>query len=537
MNKASLTAALSLAALVLLESVSFVANGISGARGLLILTHLLPYAAVFGIASLFFSCFPAAFERTAAFALSLWLSCESILGMMQLAGFRMSSHRLFRLTGNFDNPGPYGGFLAVCVAVCLASALKFRCSDAKPDKALSCLCVISSILGFVVLPASMSRTAWAALAAAALTFLLNRGGIMLLAKRHKCLSVTLIVVCVLLGGAAFFLKKDSAVGRMHIWRMEVRSLAAHPLAGYGPGSALGAYAEAQADYFAACERSETEIHTAGCPEYPFNEYLRFGLEAGLGALVLSAVLAASAIAALMKASSPFAFGLVALTVFGFASYPLSVPQLALLLSVFLACAVASGSSRGRRTGLRTALNSAAAVAFVAVLVFGLHRGKQISAAHRKCAEAKAVAEELPPGTLLRILSSQYGLLCDDRMYLYDYGYSLYLAGEYERGVEVLREGAAISCDPMFLNIAGRCLEGLGDYEAAKRSYIRSSQTVPARLYPLVLLMNLHLRLGDVGSAVYCAEKILSKPYNPDNWNMLQMRSRAQAVLEKEDSYE
>ena len=42
---------------------------------------------------------------------------ESILGVFQLIGCRPSNHYLYAITGSFDNPGPYGGFLAICVSV------------------------------------------------------------------------------------------------------------------------------------------------------------------------------------------------------------------------------------------------------------------------------------------------------------------------------------------------------------------------------------------------------------------------------------
>lgn len=62
--------------------------------------------------------------------------------------------------------------------------------------------------------------------------------------------------------------------------MELRAIADKPLTGHGFGKALGAYGDAQAEYFETEERGQERVRIAGCPEYAFNEYLRMGMEFG-----------------------------------------------------------------------------------------------------------------------------------------------------------------------------------------------------------------------------------------------------------------
>lgn len=54
---------------------------------------------------------------------------EAILGMRQLHGYEGSNHSLFRLTGDFYNPGPYSGYLAMVLPVCLWMILKWGKED------------------------------------------------------------------------------------------------------------------------------------------------------------------------------------------------------------------------------------------------------------------------------------------------------------------------------------------------------------------------------------------------------------------------
>lgn len=80
---------------------------------------------------------------------------EAIWGMQQLHGYTGSNHSLFRLTGTFFNPGPYSGYLAVILPVCLWMVLRFRLLF----HYFAWICVVAIA---VVLPAGMSRSAWIA---------------------------------------------------------------------------------------------------------------------------------------------------------------------------------------------------------------------------------------------------------------------------------------------------------------------------------------------------------------------------------------
>ena len=44
---------------------------------------------------------------------------EAVWGLLQVYGYEPSNHSLYALTGSFYNPGPYSGFLAMCLPVAL----------------------------------------------------------------------------------------------------------------------------------------------------------------------------------------------------------------------------------------------------------------------------------------------------------------------------------------------------------------------------------------------------------------------------------
>lgn len=100
--------------------------------------------------------------------------------------------------------------------------------------------------------------------------------------------VTAVALFCIGGYALYHYKKDSADGRLLIWKVTAGMMGKQPVLGNGAGAFRSDYLYAQAAYFAknpdAPERMLADNTTS-----PFNEYLRIGYEQGLAALLLLAV--------------------------------------------------------------------------------------------------------------------------------------------------------------------------------------------------------------------------------------------------------
>ena len=449
---------------------------------------------------------------------------------MQLLGIIVSHNSMCPMTGGFANSGPYGGFLAVCIAVVFAAAWRWRDSVNLYDRILFWLSSVSGCLGIVVLPASMSRAGLIALAVSGVVFALTKTEIKSYLRSHKWLPLSVVAVSLAIGAGAFCLKKDSALGRFHIWEMELRAIADKPLTGHGYGNALGSYGDAQAEYFEGEERGQERVRIAGCPEYAFNEYLRLGMEFGILGLLLSVAVIVLGTMMLCHSDSSLTFGLVAWGTFAMASYPLAVWQLRLLLAVFLGAAIGVSVKVGKKG--RLILVPALVCLSVGSMLVWLPENK-----HRKEAESKWLEERrftnfgIFDGMADR-LAILYPQLRRNFRYLYDYGYALHKECRYEESNVILREGALISSDPMFYNIIGKNHEALGDYELAERNYIHAHNMVPSRLYPYILLMEMKERQGNTEQALAYARKALSLPVNERNMSMRDLHERARKYYDE-----
>ena len=410
---------------------------------------------------------------------ALW---QSALGLLQVFGFRYSGHARFVLTGSFDNPGPYGGLLAVLCAVLGAYVLHNIKSDALEKRILSAFSGLSCILCLILLPASMSRAAWLSLAVAAFVFGVYEMNLLEWMKSHRQKTVALVAVAAILLMGIFYMKRDSAIGRLHIWHMELRAIAQEPWNGHGRGSILGVYGETQAEYFALKQRPAVIVKVAGCPEYAFNEYLKIGVEYGIPAMLGVIAILTGVIVLLLRHGSPSAYGLIAFCVFAFFSYPLSAVRIKM-------------DAEKEWESLRY-----------------------------------LVTMELYEDAVEQLLPLRKDLQGNFR-YLYDLGYSLHKLGKYDQSNEVLFQGSRISSDPLFHVMIAKNHQAKGCCSDAEDELLRAHHMVPGRIYPLSLLMDLKIRMGDVRGAVEIGERIKGMPVNEKVPAMQRMKNECIARLD------
>ena len=433
-------------------------------------------------------------------------------GIMQISGLEIRENPRFACTGSFSNPGPYGGFIAICTA-CLWSGIRYYRQNYK-------WLTIIPLYGICLLPATMSRAALLAAAVAIGTecAVHHRGRISLYFKRrHTAALISVAVLTTALTAVsltAYHAKKESADGRILMARISLQAMTEKPLAGAGPGMYLHAYGEAQYRHFAEYPISESERMTADSPEYPFNTFLCAGVEYGIPAMILLIATAVLLTADAIRRESPFGYGLLAASVFACLSYPQEIAAFRIMLPIIIAmCAGSAAESRRavrsrERATLHTVTVLASAIALTAV---------RVSEAPVRQAAAEWHSHEhlVSQGRYRQAADSMHGLdslLAHDCRFLFQYGQALLKSGNPSEGERILRKGAAISCDPMFWNLIGECRRMQGDTDGAAECYRRAFYTVPNRLYPICLMARMYYYAGDIDKfRKYCRKAQSFKP--------------------------
>ena len=325
----------------------------------------------------------------------------------------------------------------------------------------------------------------------------------------------------------YFLKKNSANGRLLTWKVSFSALIKHPL-GVGLGHFPNAYGEAQIAYFSSGNASEMEEYVAGNTEYCFNEFLQIAIESGFVSLLLFIGMLFCSIRGLIKSKDWGAFGaLTSLLVFAFFSYPFSVLP---FLIVFV-CLLSISGTRITRIKKDYKFKSMILMAVGCLTITGICIYKQypVYHAYKKWNTNQKYYEREMYREVVQSYEPLYPYLKDRILFLFEYGRSLSQSEQPEKSNEVLRHATQISCDPMLYNIMGKNYQAMKAYDLAEASIRKSAQIVPNRIYPYYLLMKLYIETGDREKAVENADIVLTKEPKVYSTAVREMREEAKSI--------
>jgi tetratricopeptide (TPR) repeat protein len=408
---------------------------------------------------------------------------EAVLGLLQVYGCEPSNHSLYALTGSFYNPGPYSGFLAMCLPLALHEWLEGK-------GIWKHLALVALVLMVMVLPSGMSRSAWlAAVIASCYVWGMHYRGRLYRYRKFFWIGSLLLIVSSI---CAYHWKKDSADGRLLMWKVSVQAVMEHPWQGVGWEHVAGAYGDAQERYFASGLATEQEEYVAGAPEYVFNEYLQVAIAWGVPALcgILMLVMVAFCLGHGSRLYGVCG-ALLSLAVFAFASYPFQFLMFRLaFVALLVACAMGC-----RKLWVQ-----------VLALVLGIGAGVYL-ADNRSTPNARRMFEQ---------------------------AHALHQAGQWDASTELLQETMVVSSDAMVLNIIGKNCQAQGRYEEAEHWFVRSTRRLPNRIYPYYLLAKLYAEHSDVfpiEKLEWAARMVLEKEAKVESTAIRQMREEVKKWLD------
>ena len=410
---------------------------------------------------------------------------EAVWGLLQVYGYEPSNHSLYALTGSFYNPGPYSGFLAMCLPVALHEWLEGK----RIGKHLA---LVALMLMLVVLPSGMSRSAWlAALVASGYVLGMHYREKVCRYWKYFCMGGLLLAV---LGVGAYHWKKDSADGRLLMWKIAFTEVVV-PWNGVGWENVPGAYGLAQERYFASGKGTPQEERVAGAPEYVFNEYLQVGIAWGFP-VMFAILLMVIILFSWGHRDRQFGVcgGLFSLVIFAFASYPFQFLEFILaFLALLVSCAMGY-----RKVWVR-----------VLALVLGIGIGVYL-AEHRPTKNARRMFEQ---------------------------AHALHKAGQWHASIELLEETMKVSSDAMVLNIIGKNYQALGQPYLAESWFIRSTHRLPNRIYPYYLLAKLyaeHPKIFPREKLEWTVKMVLEKEAKVESTAIKQMREEVKDIMQNND---
>ncbi len=414
-----------------------------------------------------------------------------------------------RVSGSFDNPA---GFTA-----CLSAGFPFFFYFL-PKKRLWIRCL--SICGMTIVVSAVLLSGSRAGMLALLIVCLS-GSFYLFRFNTKQKIVIGIFLAILITGL-YFMKKDSADGRLLIWQCSWEMIKDKPLIGHGTGGFNAEYMNYQAKYFEKYPDSKYSM-LAGNVNRPFNEYIGLWVDYGLLGLSLFVLLLYCVIRAYRQNSKKTlltyiaCWSLTAIVVFAFFSYSLRYPFVWVM--GLLSCVILFRKS------------------IFPILILLLIPVVCIQTYHRLTTEMKwsTIAHTSLAGQTEQMLP-EYKLLYskwhNNELFLYNYAAELNFAQYYEESLTIAHECEQLWADyDLQMLIADNYLQ-MKDYPKAEQHYRKATAMVPVKFMPLYKLFQLYETTSEKEKMQKIAKIITAKPVKILSPKVIQIKNK---VKRKTDS--
>lgn len=462
--------------------------------------------------------------------ISLLYSGLSILGFIEvLWGMWQSFHLLlvydtyYLITGTFDNP--------VGFAICVSALSPF------------CLFLVSSYSKYVRV------SGWIFLFLSFCSILLSgsRAGILAILSvlvvhfyifylKHKMYgqyknqimcAIVLIFGCVFLG--LYYFKKDSADGRLLIWRVTWDMIKDSPLIGHGSGSFQAKYMLYQADYFRLYPNSHF-AQLADNVSHPFNEFLKIAAEYGCLGLIILFFLIGKGIYIFKRNTNimkyPVIESIIAIVVCACFSYPLKYPVTWGILGLAISV-ICVKQERYFRLHIPYIRYFGMGISLYFIFLLLQHVSAEMK--WKKIVDRSFLGET---EQVLPFYEQLRGELGTNGLFLYNYAAELHVMKSYDKSIELLTECILYWNDYDVQLLLADCYLQKEQYEKAEDCFVLASNMCPNRFIPLYQLVHLYDRIGQKEKAYDLAEKIIHKTVKISSFKVQRIKNEMIEYVQK-----
>ena len=425
------------------------------------------------------------------------LGCyEGVIGLEQLLSGN-TNHPSFIITGTFMNPGPYSAYIMIALILLLCEKTDLFETIKKYSVRIQQIAIFFYwfliFLLLIMLSATCSRAAIVSLCIICLCIFRRQYW----PGRHLVWGGA-----IMLAVSFYFLKQGSAEGRILTWSASLTTWLRHPWTGVGIGGFRNACAEGIASMYEL--NPANPLFAAGnVSEYAFCDILKVLVEQGAVGTFLCLTTVAGALCYTFKWSRPLFYGLLSLLIFSLFSYPFEQYPYRVLAVTCTAIVPHQGMGLHIKGWLRKIL-----LAITWIPVFAMSVFVSEEAARRSDIDKEA---RLFSGMQhAAFIKDYYELLpeeADNPQFLFDFAKALSSEGRYNDSNAMLRQGAAVSNDPMFYVLQGNNYKDMECYDHAEKAYEKAYGVMPNRLYPLYRLMLMYEETGQTDKMKKAAKRL------------------------------
>ncbi|GEM_PF-2794142 len=457
-----------------------------------------------------------------------WLICffifsgaiEALWGGLQLIGIAEHYNSRNLPTGSFQNPGPYGGYLAMVFPMALYYILRdfhvLKCTTNKllrPFYLRFYLSFFTLISIAFMLHLANSRASWLAALISGITIVfavivkLKKINIKSFVNIHKIkliLGVSfLLIVLSLTVHHLYGIRKGSSDTRVLIWKISLPIIPQQP-SGVGIGHYLGAYTKAHIKYMNSPNATTQDKKLAICTRFSYNEYITICIEFGILGLLfyLLSIIGAVFIGFKNKRFAPTA-SIISLSVFASMSYPFSILPFIISISFLLALCVTNYSDNSINSKEKSLAGYLIILSYLIAIPCLYNRFNFYKAYHRW--------EYLKKNTLkfnsnlLEEYAKLEPFLSDHDLFLNDYAFRLSSENKYSSSINIIQKSQNISMNyDTWIGLADN-YKKMKDYKSAEKHIMAGASLMPLLSNYYYPLMDLYLESNNLEKA----EKLLN----------------------------
>ena len=442
---------------------------------------------------------------------------ESGIATLQSFHCLESNHYAFSVTGTFGNPGPLGGFLAISLIASISLFCKNRERKSFYYSMFYIALIILITYGLIL---TNSRAGWLAALIGFLFLSFHHYSLSYHKKILACLIVGIFIVVL------YFLKTDSANGRLFIWLNTWEMIMDYPFGGTGTGGWLANYMHYQANYYTQHPDS-TYVTLADNVFYPYNEILHFMAEQGiigfLCLLFLFHILLKKKDDNRIEAQG----ALISFIIFACFSYPANIFR----LQVLFICIV--GMIRGREFNFAISRKIGNISVGLIILCLVIVSGWSFYLYNGIASEIKRARNTVD----ISLLNTQLPFFCYNPQLMYYYS-QLCIHHKYpiDNTMQVLQSASLVVPTGELYCDMGDIWLFRNDSIQAEACYRTASSMFLCRLVPNYKLFLLYVNYGNQEAAINIGRKILNQPVKKEGTKTLKMKAEVMRYIQESKEY-
>lgn len=463
---------------------------------------------------------------------------QASYGMLQFISVFHSNNQFFHITGGFNNPGPFGGYMALSLLLGLYSLKQVKSSTCKCHNSLL---EFGLFIVFVSLIISQSRAAWLSLILAFLYIAHTKFGISIGQHVHKKiyrrgLKFGLVIILIAILFFLFHLKFASSISRIYIWKIACSIITKDNfLLGIGYDTFSPSYMTAQEEYFLE-HPSSPYANYADNILFCFNDILQNFVELGL----IGTLLLGFALFFIFKAESPNkalsrTLKSVVLSVFVFSlfSYPSHILPIKIVECTCIAILSSSSVRNQSFDNEQNLIKGFMIFCLSGIALVGSVYVYRYFNALKDWENANYFFTDYRYRESLIHYKKAFSFFKRNGVFLNNYGKALSLSQKYAESNTIMSTAIKLNINTFSYITIAHNYEMLGDDSLAEKFYWKAHYVTPKMDFPLYSLVMLYNRLGDSSKVSKIGYKILSREHRGRSVGNEEINKEIEILIKKQ----